>query len=385
MQCHDSSDLQQHGIKMIDPHAVYIARDVDLSRISTEGVTLYPNTRISGSETLICSGSTVGSLGPVVLQDVALGEGAEVQRGSAERATLLAGAHLGPDAHVRIGTVLEECASTAHAVGLKQTVINAYASVGSNVNLCDCYLGGGRDEADHSEVGSGFVHFNFTPFGATGDKATASIFGAVPRSVLLNADRVFLGGVGGVVGPVELGYGVVLAAGGVYRKSYGDGQLVLGEASRARALAMRPGYVPGIHRRLQATRHYIGQLKALTSWYAAVRLSRASDEWEERLLRHALTRLDEGVTERLKQGDRLIAGARQVEAESLDATAIRAWVQWCESLPNFTPSLPPDEVVTAATGSHVEWVRSLSQEAAVAAVGWLEGVVQQTMSMGESA
>jgi UDP-N-acetylglucosamine/UDP-N-acetylgalactosamine diphosphorylase len=265
-------------------------------------------------------------------------------------------------------------------------VISAYASIGSNVNFCDCYLGGGRDESDHSEVGSGFVHFNFTPFGACGDKATASIFGAVPKSVLLNADRIFLGGSGGVVGPVELGYGVVLAAGGVYRKSYGDGQLVLGETSRARALAMRPGYVPGIHRRLQATRYYVGQLKALSSWYAAVRLSRASDEWEQRLIRHALTRLDEGVIERLKQGDRLIAGARQVEAESLDAASIRSWAQWCESLPSFKPSLPPDAIVTAATaaGSHVEWVRSLSKEAAVAAVGWLEGVVQQTRSMGES-
>ncbi len=384
MERYDSSDLARHGIQMIDPHAVYVAREVNLARISTEGVTLMPGTRISGSETLLCAGSTVGGLGPVVLHDVALGVGAQVQRGSAVRATLLNGAELGPDAHVRFGTVLEECASTAHATGLKQTIMNAFACVGSNVNLCDCYLGGGRSQTDHSEVGSGFIHFNFTPFGEQGDKATASVFGPVPKSVLLDAERVFLGGAGGVVGPVELGFGSVLAAGGVYRKSYGDGQMVLGEPARAKVVSLRAGFVPGIRRRLVATRSYIGQLMSLISWYRSVRLERAANIWEKQLIEHALERLDEGVKERLKQGDRLIGGVGSVDEGSVDAAAVAAWPSWCQSLEGYTPPPPPKVLAAAVSGAgaHVDWVRALSQDVAVQAEGWLAGIAEGLPALG---
>ena len=170
---------------MVDSTAVYVSADIELARIATEGVVFYPGVRLTGAETLVCPNTTLGELGGVVLHDVAVGPGARVQRGSAEHSTLLAGAVLGPDAHVRSGTILEEGASTAHAVGLKQTLIAAYACIGSNVNMCDCYLGGGRSSSDHSEVGSGFIHFNFSPFGASGDKASASIFGPVPAEATI--------------------------------------------------------------------------------------------------------------------------------------------------------------------------------------------------------
>ena len=52
---------------------------------------------------------------------------------------------------------------------------------------------------DHTEVGSSYIHFNFTP---DGDKTTASLFGDVPRGVMLNQPPIFLGGQGGTVGPV---------------------------------------------------------------------------------------------------------------------------------------------------------------------------------------
>lgn len=378
MERYTAEELMGHGIQMIDPSAVFVSRDVDLSLVSTENVTLYPGARITGSGTVLSSGSVVGELGPVMLHDVALGAGAAVQRGSAEQTTLLQGAVLGPDAHARFGTILEEGASTGHAVGLKQTILGAFAAVGSNVNFCDAYLGGGRSREDHSEIGSGFIHFNFTPFGARGDKATASMFGSVPGSVMLNQDRVFLGGAGGVVGPVALGFGVVLAAGSVYRRDHPDGQLVLGEPHRARSMALRRDHVPGVARRLKATERYILQLLALEAWYRHVRLSRAQDIIEEHVLNHALARLSEGVTERIKQGARLVDGAGSIAPDSVDAKAVIEWEQWVARFNKRGQVAIPDEVSGELNSSepHIAWVRSLSTDAVDVATLWLTEITE---------
>jgi len=48
---------------------------------------------------------------------------------------------------------------------------------GSLINFCDCLMAGGTSRKDHSEVGSSYIHFNFTP---NQDKATASLIGDVP-------------------------------------------------------------------------------------------------------------------------------------------------------------------------------------------------------------
>src|SRR5690606_1997997 len=130
-------------------------------------------------------------------RDSALARGAAVASGYVEGAVLLREAKLGANAHVRPGTLLEELASTAHAVGLKQTVLLAYVTLGSLINFCDCLMAGGTSRSDHSEVGSGFIHFNFTPWGERGDKATPSLIGDVVRGVFLRERRIFLGGLAG--------------------------------------------------------------------------------------------------------------------------------------------------------------------------------------------
>ena len=100
------------------------------------------------------------------------------------------------------GLLLEEEASGAHCVGLKQTILFPFVTLGSLINFCDCLMAGGTSRKDHSEVGSSYIHFNFTP---DGDKTTASLFGDVPRGVMLDQPPIFLGGQGGAVGPVRRG------------------------------------------------------------------------------------------------------------------------------------------------------------------------------------
>ena len=65
-------------------------------------------------------------------------------------------------------------------------------------------MAGGTSRKNHSEIGSSYIHFNFTPHQ---DKATPSLVGDVPRGVMLDRAPIFLGGQGGLVGPVRIAYG----------------------------------------------------------------------------------------------------------------------------------------------------------------------------------
>jgi bifunctional N-acetylglucosamine-1-phosphate-uridyltransferase/glucosamine-1-phosphate-acetyltransferase GlmU-like protein len=78
---------------------------------------------------------------------------------------LLTGAEVRGFAEPRQGTVLEEESEVGHNVGLKNTGFTAGAVAGSLINFCDVLLTGGSSRNNHSEVGSGSVHFNFDPRG----------------------------------------------------------------------------------------------------------------------------------------------------------------------------------------------------------------------------
>ena len=157
-----------------------------------------------------------------------LGRRVKVQGGFVKDSVLLDGCEVRQGFHGREGCLLEEDSYFAHNVGLKMTIVFPFVVLGSLINFCDCLLTGGTSRKHHSEVGSGFIHFNFSP---RGDKATPSIFGDVPRGVMLNQAPIFLGGLAGVVGPTRIGFGSVLAAGGVYRADYDEDLLVLGDAA----------------------------------------------------------------------------------------------------------------------------------------------------------
>ena len=89
---------------------------------------------------------------------------------------------MGLGAQVRETCILEEEASGAHCAGIKQTILLPFVTLGSLINFCDCLMAGGTSRQNHSEVGSSYIHFNFTP---DGDKTTPSLIGDVPRGVML--------------------------------------------------------------------------------------------------------------------------------------------------------------------------------------------------------
>ena len=152
-----------------------------------------------------------------------------------------------------------------------------FVPLGSLINFCDCLMAGGTSRKNHSEVGSSYIHFNFTP---NQDKATASLIGDVPRGVMLDQPPIFLGGQGGMVGPVA---DRVSARSWPPASSAGkdvpeEGTLVVaaGAARRRRGAALRRR---GLRRRSAASSQnnfiYVGNLHALRQWYLAGRADHA--------------------------------------------------------------------------------------------------------------
>jgi hypothetical protein len=346
--------LRARGVTIVDPRQTYVAPEVRAERIHA-GALLHPGTRLQGARTFLGPGAEIGREGPVVAVDCVLGEKARLDGGYAQGAVLLRGASAGSAAHLRDGTLLEEEASTAHAVGLKQTIVLSFGTLGSLINFCDALLAGGTSREDHSEVGSGFIHFNFTPWGARGDKATASLCGDVPRGVLLRERRIFLGGAGGMVGPRKVGFGAVVGAGQVIRKDVPEDRLVV-QTPRAVDQAFSAGNLDGVEPRAGRNVRYIAQLHALRAWYRQVRLARASREDVRVVLSEAIANIESCIAEREK---RLAAFLRERGAA---VPVLKAPELACPL------ALAADEV------DHVAWVRALSRADADACVAWLQAV-----------
>lgn len=292
--------LISKGVRIPNPSSIYLGEGVDPERISGTGVRIDPGCRIHGSETTLGAGVRLGREGPATIENCQLGPGVEFKAGYAREATFLQGASMGLGAHVREGCLLEEQASGAHCVGMKQTILFPFVTLGSLVNFCDCLMAGGTSRRNHSEVGSSYIHFNFTP---DGEKTTPSLIGDVPRGVMLNRAPIFLGGQGGIVGPQRIEYGTVVAAGSILRQDVLDeNKLVICTPPRGGVTNFVPHVYSGLSRLVEKNIQYLANLVALEQWYENVRRPFfEKEELGEQLYRGAKTRLALAVKERLKR------------------------------------------------------------------------------------
>lgn len=266
---HKIVQLLEKGVTIPNPMTLYLDDDVNVDQISGDGVAIYPGCRIHGAGTVISRGAKIGFEGPVTIEACQIGPRVELKGGYFKKAVFLEKAHLGLGAHVREGSILEEQAGGAHCVGLKQTILFPFATLGSLINFCDCLLAGGTSRKNHSEVGSAYIHFNFS---ADGDKTTPSLFGDVPRGVMLNQPPIFLGGQGGAVGPIRLGFGNVVSAGTILRKDVlTERRLIMGKSHRGGELPFVSNRYPGLSQMLEKNLRYLANLAALEQWYRHVR------------------------------------------------------------------------------------------------------------------
>ncbi|MCP4683670.1 MAG: hypothetical protein GY864_15175 [Desulfobacterales bacterium] len=282
------------------PESVEVGPDIDPERISGNGVTIHAGCKIHGNKTLIMPGVELGYEAPVTLHDCQAGKNVELKGGFFFDSCFHEGVSIGSGAQVREACLLEEQARCGHTVGLKHTILFPYVTLGSLINFCDCMMAGGTDEKDHSEVGSSYVHFNYTP---NQDKATASLMGDVSKGVMINQRPIFLGGQGGLAGPVRIAYGNVVAAGSIVRKDIlEENNIFMDPAFPSFKIPFIKGQYSNLMRIIDLNTIYISNLIALRRWYLDVRSMFIKDDpMETFLMEGAIDKLDKAVIERVKR------------------------------------------------------------------------------------
>jgi UDP-N-acetylglucosamine/UDP-N-acetylgalactosamine diphosphorylase len=331
-------NLIDKGVQIVAPESVEIGDDIDPDRISGDNVVIHAGCRIFGKTSLILQGTHLGSEGPVTVVDCQIGPNVNLNGGFFQDAVMLGGVSASSGAHVRGGTILEEESSIAHTVGLKQTILFPFVTLGSLINFCDCLMAGGTDRQNHSEVGSSYIHFNYTP---NQDKATASLIGDVPRGVMLKQAPIFLGGQGGLVGPCRLEYGTVIAAGTINRKDeLRPNRLIFGGSGRSGNVPFAAGHYHGFKRILTNNILYLANLTALGQWYDQVRRLFVSNDFPQMLLDGLQDKLQMAVDERIVRLSELIHKLVEQEPEGEENSSESSSVQkghanWLPELESF--------------------------------------------------
>ena len=384
--------LLDRGVILPCPFSVEVDDSIEPDRIAP-GVVIHSGCRISGALTSIGPGCELGKEAPATVEDCQLGRGVELKGGYFSGATFLDGANMGSAAHVRPGTLLEEEAGGAHAVGLKQTIFLSFVTAGSLINFCDALMAGGTSRKDHSEIGSSYIHFNFTPHQ---DKATPSLIGDVPRGVFLDQPPIFLGGQDGMVGPVRIAYGTVIAAGTICRRDILEERtLIASEHAPSQSRPFTPGAYRGVNRIVRNNLIYIGNLWALRAWYREARSrTMQADAFSAACREGALGRIDDGIKERIKRlkelAGKMDASLRAAGAALPDSirrqqqTLMQRWPEMESALKEgpapdagaqFRDQFLAEWEKTDAAGGHCKAVGALSAAARTAGSAWLQAIV----------
>ncbi len=289
--------LIDRGVEIPNPESVYISEDVNPERISGDNVTIFTGCKIVGSKSLIMKNSQFGYESPVTIENTLVGANCQLKGGFFQDCVLAGNNTFGSGAHVRKGTILEEEANAAHTVGLKHSILFPFVTLGSLINFCDCFMAGGTSRKNHSEVGSSFIHFNYTP---NQDKATESMMGDIHQGVMLRSKPIFLGGQGGLVGPVRINYGCLTAAGSIIRKNeLKQDRLLLGGSFKEMSFPRQDYIYKNIRNIFNNNIYYIAGLISLKSWYKYVRPLFVYDDFSNALIKGMQKTLNDCIKERI--------------------------------------------------------------------------------------
>jgi hypothetical protein len=396
-------ELVERGVVIPCPESVEVDAAIQPERISS-GVRIHQGCRLTGAQTSIGPGCEIGSEAPATIENCQLGKGVSLKGGYFSESCFLNGSGMGSGAHIRGGTLLEEEAGGAHTVGFKQTILLPFVTAGSLINFCDCLMAGGTSRKNHSEIGSSYIHFNFTPHQ---DKATPSLIGDVPSGVMLEQPPIFLGGQGGLVGPVRIAYGTVVPAGVICRQDLLQGNCLASvRPPPSEPRQFTRGMYRSINRILLNNLNYIGNIQALMLWYGSVRKRLMQGEAFARACwAGALARLESVLKERIKRLAEL--------AGKMPDSLIKARAEFGEELPEIPfaqqrllsqrwPKMendlrigPPADLAAPERDAFLaEWdeidrntpypsaIALLSPAARRSGTAWLQAIVDRTVDLG---
>lgn len=290
-------ELQAKGVIIPEPSQIKIADDVRVENIES-GVILNPGVVIQGENTLFGYGSILGPHG--FFYNVCCGRNVKLAQGNYSNCVFLDNVEIRSGAEMRNGTLFLEEAQAAHNVGCKMTILGIRVVLGSLINFCDVFVNGGTDEPyGFTEIGSGAIHYNFTPnglkFGSLiGSGAYGEMYGLYPKT--------FVGGQTQIIAPIIIGSKVLIPAGTAARQQIPDGVMAVSPALSPGNKDYYPDMLTSLKAKIYDTALLILHQQALAHYFAVIRQAFAKwneDNFAEKLYQAAKIAIELNIQERL--------------------------------------------------------------------------------------
>lgn len=210
----------QKGVDFIDPNTTYISKSVKIEGKCTIG----PMTVIQGNS-MIHEGVVID--GNVYLNHVHISKGAKIRWGVvADGAVIGSECKVGPMAHLRPSTILEEKVSIGNFVELKKTTMGRGSKANHLTYLGDTEVGEG------SNIGCGTITCNYDGFLKHKTK--------IGKNAFIGSDTQ-------LVAPVEVGDGAYVASGTTVTEDVPSGALAIARNQ----LTIKEGYAEKLSKKIK--------------------------------------------------------------------------------------------------------------------------------------
>lgn len=199
-------NLMLNGVTLIDPDATYIEGTV---KIGPDTV-IYPHAAIRGN-TVIGTGTVIDM--NAVIEDCTIGNNVHIKPCCVMlQTTVLDHAQVGPFAHLRPETTLEEEARVGNFVEVKKSVIGKGSKVNHLTYIGDATIG------SKANIGAGTITCNYD---------------GVHKHRTVIEDGAFIGSNASLVAPVRIGKKALIGAGSTITQDVPQEALALGRAKQA--------------------------------------------------------------------------------------------------------------------------------------------------------
>jgi bifunctional UDP-N-acetylglucosamine pyrophosphorylase/glucosamine-1-phosphate N-acetyltransferase len=200
-----AAELMESGVTIVDPGCTYIDPGVEVGHDTV----IHPMARLEGSTT-IGSGCTIGAFSHIV--DSTLADGVIVRDLCViTKSRIAGGVSIGPFAHLRPDTVLEEEVHIGNFVEVKKSRLGRRSKANHLTYLGDAEIG------ERCNIGAGTITCNYD---------------GVSKHVTTLGDEVFIGSDTQLVAPVTVGRGAYVGAGSTITKDVPEQALALSRAQQ---------------------------------------------------------------------------------------------------------------------------------------------------------
>ncbi len=197
--------MLDYGVSFVDPNNVYVSEQASIGRDTL----IYPNVSIEG-ETMIGDGCLIRS--GTRIANSKIGHGVEILDNCLiTEAEIANDCKIGPFAHIRPKTKLEEKAKIGNYVEVKNTTVGRNSKANHLTYLGDATIG------ENTNIGAGTITCNFD---------------GINKHKTKIGDNVKIGSDTMLIAPIEIGDGAVTGAGSIVTKDVPPNKLAVGAPAR---------------------------------------------------------------------------------------------------------------------------------------------------------